>query len=495
MSAAVVPRIAPQTVVPPLPAAVTGELLRAGAFGLEREALRVTPAGQLALTPHPVEFGDKLRNRRITVDFSESQLELITPPQPSVEAALLALAALHDEVEDVLDRRDERLWPFSMPPALPADEFIPVARFGDTPAARRLELYRIGLGHRYGRKRQMISGVHFSFSFAPALLAALAGDAPGASAADRRDAAYFRTARNLLRHRWLLLLLTGASPAADASFDDLVGDHVAAIRACCPGCCPQLGPRDHEAVSLRMSRHGYADTEIVRRPVSFDGRTEYVADLQRLLATPSERFARLGGGRSGAPAQLNDRVLQRDSEFYAAIRLKGRIAPGESHLDALAHEAAEYAEVRILDVDPYVREGIALTTLRFLHVFLLAGLLGDDAPLAAAEWERAQENHHRIALSGRRPRLRLRTATGEAPVFTAGEPVFARLRVIAARMDDGLPDRRFTEAVEAMWTRFTDPAELPSARIHDALVRRRLTHAAYGAQLLAPVTAPLLATG
>lgn len=483
------PSVATPAALARLPAA----LLRAGAFGLEREALRVSPAGRLALTPHPAEFGDKLLNPRITVDFSESQLEMVTSPHPSVAAALAELTAIHDEVEEVLERHDERLWPFSMPPALPADPEIPIARFGPASEGRDHELYRIGLGHRYGRKRQMISGVHFSFSFAPALLAALPPADSGASAAEFRDAAYFRTARNFLRHRWLVLYLTGASPAADASFDGVVDAHVGLVRSCCPGCCAQLAHPDHHAISLRMSRHGYADTAFATMPVSFNSRADYVADIRRLLATRSERFAKLGLVRHGARVQVNDRVLQRESEFYAAIRLKGRIARGESHLDAMAREGVHYAEVRVFDIDPFAREGISLPTLEFLQVFLLDCLLGESAPLLPAEWGRAQENHQRVALFGRRADLRLRTMSGETPVLTLAQPIFARLNVLAARMDDGLSGRPFSAAVQAQWARFLDPAELPAARIHAALQRRQLDHTAYGTQLLMPATPALKA--
>lgn len=477
-----------------LPRRLTGELLRAGAFGLEREALRVTPAGRLALTAHPAEFGDKLHNPRITVDFSESQLEMVTSPQPSVDAAHTELAGIHDEVEGVLDRHGERLWPLSMPPQLPAEAKIPIARFADTPEARSHELYRIGLGNRYGRKRQMISGVHFSFSFAPGLLDALQPATPKMSPTEFRDAAYFRTARNFLRHRWLVLYVTGASPAADASFDRIVDEHVGLVRACCPGCCEQFGHPERHAISLRMSRHGYADTAVATMPVSFNSRTDYVADLRRLLATRSDAFARLGLVREGAPVQLNDRVLQRESEFYAAIRLKGRVARGESHLEALARSGVHYAEVRLLDVDPESREGISLETLRFLQVFMLDGLLGDPAPLLPPEWERAQENHHRVALAGRRPNLHLRTARGEAPILAVARPIFIRLRALAARMDEGLTGRPYTESVTAQWAKLLDPARLPAERLHRALIRRQLSHAAFGAQLLAPAERSLVAT-
>ena len=57
--------------------------------GIEREALRVTHEGHLATTPHPPVFGGKLTHPKVTTDFSESQLELITPVHHSPAAALV----------------------------------------------------------------------------------------------------------------------------------------------------------------------------------------------------------------------------------------------------------------------------------------------------------------------------------------------------------------------------------------------------------------------
>ncbi len=48
-------------------------------FGLEKENVRVTERGNLALTPHPKAFGDREKNPYIKTDFSESQLEMVTP--------------------------------------------------------------------------------------------------------------------------------------------------------------------------------------------------------------------------------------------------------------------------------------------------------------------------------------------------------------------------------------------------------------------------------
>jgi len=58
--------------------------------GVEKESLRVTPAGLLAMTPHPAALGSALTHERITTDFSEAQLELITGVHASAETEMTA---------------------------------------------------------------------------------------------------------------------------------------------------------------------------------------------------------------------------------------------------------------------------------------------------------------------------------------------------------------------------------------------------------------------
>ena len=58
------------------------DTLSFGKFGIEKESLRIIQS-QITQSTHPKKIGSALCNRYITTDFSESQLELITPPQPS----------------------------------------------------------------------------------------------------------------------------------------------------------------------------------------------------------------------------------------------------------------------------------------------------------------------------------------------------------------------------------------------------------------------------
>ena len=105
--------------------------------GLERETLRTGPGGQLATTDHHQFLGSKLCHPRITTDFSESQLELITPVCDTTEDALRQLNNIHVFVSDGL--QDEILWPASMPCAPPPDANIPLARYGSSNLAKLKE--------------------------------------------------------------------------------------------------------------------------------------------------------------------------------------------------------------------------------------------------------------------------------------------------------------------------------------------------------------------
>src|SRR5690606_19112896 len=164
------------------------------ARGIEKESLRTDASGHLALTPHPGALGSALTNPHITTDFSESQPELVTGVHTSVESSLAELTRIRQFVNRHLG--DERLWVSSMPGLLPDEAGIPIGQYGSSNVGRAKTVYRTGLAHRYGKRMQTISGIHYNWSM------------PGLS-----NEQYFALIRNFRRHSFLLLLLFGASPA------------------------------------------------------------------------------------------------------------------------------------------------------------------------------------------------------------------------------------------------------------------------------------------
>src|SRR5690349_13646344 len=140
-----------------------GAALRGGGKGLEKESLRVSDAGRLAQTPHPPSLGSALTHPHITTDYSEALLEFVTPPLADTHETLRFLADIHAYVYRRLG--EEMLWATSMPCILEGDASIPIAEYGTSNVGMMKHIYRRGLGWRYGRSMQAISGVHFNYSF------------------------------------------------------------------------------------------------------------------------------------------------------------------------------------------------------------------------------------------------------------------------------------------------------------------------------------------
>ena len=407
--------------------------------GLEKESLRADRQGWLAMTPHPAALGSALTHPCITTDFSESQLELITAPHLAPEASLAELRQIHQFVQRQIG--DELLWASSMPCELPADETIPIGHYGSSNLGRAKSVYRMGLGLRYGRRMQTISGIHYNWSI------------PGLSNAD-----CFALIRNFRRHSFLLLLLTGASPAVCGSF--------------VAGRSHELEPLGEQtlglphATSLRMGRLGYQSDAQAALNVSYNSLEGYAASLHGALTTPHPPYETIGVRNPGGEYnQLATSLLQIENEFYGTIRPKRTIRPGERPLHALRERGVEYVEVRCMDLDPFEPLGITEQTMRLLDVFLLHCLLADSPPDTPQEVAALARNQHRTAARGREPGLMLERNGSEVLLVDWGRELLAAFAPIADRLDRAMGGGGYAHALAEARRRLNAPDTTPSARV------------------------------
>jgi glutamate--cysteine ligase len=330
-----------------------GNIWLEGLFGLEKENIRVDQAGNLAQTPHPKVFGNKLKHPYITTDFSESQIEMITPPLPDIGQAVGFLETIHDIVS--LELGDEYLWPQSIPPILPADQQIPIAQYGED--GKEAREYREFLAEKYGPKNQLFSGIHFNFSYSEKLLELLYQKAnPTISFDDFKDEAYLKTARQMLRLRWLYILLYGDSPVVDPSFE----------LQC------KMAPYPIEnnviALSIRNSCFGYQN---------FD-------DL-------FPDYSSVANYKSSIDQMIEEEKIAAAKELYSPVRPKFIQNP----------EHISYLEFRFIDIDPLTKAGISPESLRFLHALALYGLLtGEPDNFDTEAQTEANRYHTGVALYG-----------------------------------------------------------------------------------------------
>ncbi|MGI4777655.1 MAG: glutamate--cysteine ligase [Janthinobacterium lividum] len=426
--------------------ALSPERLKGVRRGIEKESLRSQPDGLLALTPHPTALGSALTHPNITTDFSESQLELITGVHASVEEALEELGDVHRFTYGVLDATgEERMWVSSMPCGLPTDETIPIGRYGNSNVARAKSVYRMGLGHRYGRRMQTISGIHYNWSL------------PGVSSEQ-----YFGLIRNFRRHAFLLLYLFGASPALCSSF--VAGR---------PHELQPLGDSTMHlphATSLRMGRLGYQSEAQGSLQVSYNSLEGYGASLQDALTRPWPAYEAIGIQNPGGDySQLATTLLQIENEFYGTIRPKRVIHQGERPLHALRERGVEYVEVRLMDLDPFEPLGISAATIRFIEVFLMHCLLSespDDSPREIAE---LAHNQHLTAARGREPGLALQRGGADMPLTTWGRELVAQCAPIAVALDAAHGGSLYAAALASAEAALDDASLLPSSRVLAAM--------------------------
>ena len=428
--------------------ALSPAVLKSMRRGIEKESLRVRPDGALALTPHPAALGSALKHAHITTDFSESLIELITSVHTSAGACLAQLRRIHQFVYRHIG--DEVLWAASMPCSLPDENAIPIAHYGGSNIGRAKTVYRIGLSHRYGKRMQMIAGLHYNFSLPDA-----AWPLPG-----YRDAneAYFALIRNFRRHAWLLLYLFGASPAVCSSF---VEGRKHALQELAPGTLYLP-----HATSLRMGRLGYLSEAQDSVAVSYNSLESYTASLYDVLTRPYPPYEAIGIREGDQYKQLATSLLQIENEFYSTIRPKRVIRPDERPLHALRERGVEYVEVRAMDLDPFSPVGIDAGTMRFLDVFLLHCLLSDSPPDTPQELQAIGRNKLHAASRGREPGLRLDRHREKVELREWGAQVLAECEPIAAALDSAADGGSWhRDALAAAIGAVENPAALPSARI------------------------------
>ena len=412
--------------------------------GIEKESLRATPGGALAMTPHPAALGSALTHPHITTDFSEAQPELVTGVHASPEACLDELTEIHQFGYRSIG--DEILWAASMPCGLPADDRIPIGQYGRSNSGRLKTVYRIGLAHRYGSRMQTISGIHYNFSL------------PGVS-----NEGYFALIRNFRRHSWLPIYLFGASPAVCSSF---VEGRSHELRELVPG--TMYLPH---ATSLRMGRLGYQSDAQSSLAVSYNSLASYAASLYAALTVPYLQYQAIGIRDGDEYRQLTTSLLQIENEFYTTIRAKRRTKRGERPLHALRERGVEYVEVRLMDLDPFVPVGITAATMRFLDVFLLHCLLSDSPPDTPQELTAIARNKLRAAQRGREPGLALTRGSQEVGLVEWGGQLLAECEPIAAVLDAARGGGAYRDALAAAVAALGDPDSLPSARILQAMAR------------------------
>jgi glutamate--cysteine ligase len=431
--------------------------------GIEKESLRIKPDGRLSQRSHPYQLGATLTNPYITTDYSEALPEFITGATSDRSKPLGDLYEIHQFCYTQLD--DEVLWSASMPCIMGDEKDIPIARYGSSNSAKMKEVYRLGLGHRYGRFMQTIAGVHYNFSLPEEFWEAYhQAEQSNLSLQDFISTKYMGMIRNYLRYSWLIPLFYGASPALCESF--LQGKNID-LDVLVPG--TRYG---RYATSLRMSDLGYQNKVQSKLNVGYNCLDSYIEALEQAIRTEDPYYLDIGVKKDGDYQQLNANILQIENEFYGSIRPKRVSVSGERPTKSLKQHGIEYVEVRALDINPFSPIGLDSSQMAFLDSFLLCSLFAESDPITAREMGENTDNFDRVVQNGRHPDLCLTVQNNCVPLADLANNILDEINPFAEMLDNTYQSDEHVSVIADLKEQLTNLDRTFSGRIVKAIEQR-----------------------
>jgi glutamate--cysteine ligase len=327
-------------------------------------------------------------------------------------------------------------------------------------------VYRIGLGHRYGRFMQTIAGVHYNFSLPDEFWQAFhQAEKSELSLQDFISEKYMGMIRNYLRYSWLIPLFYGASPALCESF--IQGKNID-LEELVPG--TRYG---RYATSLRMSDLGYQNKVQSQLNVGYNCLDSYIDALEKAIRTEDPYYRDMGVKKNGEYQQLNTNILQIENEFYGSIRPKRVAVSGERPTKSLKLHGIEYVEVRALDINPFSPIGLDSSQMAFLDAFLLCSLFAKSDPITAREMGENTDNFDRVVLKGRHPDLCLTVQNTCVPLAEIAGNILSEIVPFADMLDNCYSTTEHADVIKRLTSQLSDLDQTYSGRIVKEIEARK----------------------
>ena len=446
--------------------------IRLSKVGIEKESLRVK-GKTIDNSAHPFQLGSALCNNFITTDFSEAQLEFITPPFNTKLNNLSFLEDIHHYVTHNIG--GSILWPMSIPPYINDEEELPIAEYGSSNLGTFKRVYRNGLSNRYGRVMQAISGTHFNYSIANSFWEEqLEASSMEGKLDARKSSLYFNMLRNISRLNWIILYLFGCSPVLTKNY--------------IPKNSRAFTKMDKAtyylpyATSLRMSKYGYRNLNREHLSVSLNTLSEYTNDLRMATLEKSKDYVGLFNKDNSLDCQINENILQIEDEYYAIARVKSDSNEFIPNSTKLLNQGIDFIEFRSLDLNPFSRIGIDEETFLFIEVFLLHCFIKQERNFTQEDLDAIKHNDALVAEEGRRPDIKIIVDGEKKEMKDYGKRIIDEMMPIANALDNS-DDHNYTDAVEKMRQRISNPSLTLSGRFIDEMLSSRRSFIEHGLKI------------
>jgi glutamate--cysteine ligase len=392
--------------------------------GIEKEFFRVDKKGFISKRSHPKSLGSALKNKYITTDFSEAQVELVTPTFEDVDELYDFLYSLHVFVANNIEG-DEMLWPFSMPPKIKDESEINIGYYHQSGEGLLKHVYRRGLKVRYGATMQCVSGMHYNFSINQSSFSTLINSTDQKSIND----AYLGLMRNFKRIFWFVLSEFGQTNVVDKSF---VKNRNHSLN--------ELNKNDlylENATSLRMSEIGYQSEAQKSLDIKYNSLSGFLQKIKDAITVPFEDYKKKGLlDSNGEYHQISDGIIQIENEYYDSIRPKRSASNNLRPYDLLKDFGIEYLEIRGVDICPSDITGMSKHHIRFLDLILIYCLISPSPKMTSKEKNEIDSNERVSIYEGKSKSSKININGNKVSIKNARKDMFENLKNIADFMND-----------------------------------------------------------
>ena len=344
-----------------------------------------------------------------------------------------------------------------------SEQEIRIAEYGESNSGMLKHIYRKGLRLRYGSIMQCVSGIHYNFSISHGSWKTLNKNL----SQDFVNEKYLGAIRNIKRNFWFLLERFGASPIMDESY--LHGrEH-------------SLDRRNKDdlflpnATSLRMSEVGYQSSIQDSLEISYNDLDEFINAVLKGIKTPVKEFEDIGlFDSNGVLQQISTGILQIENELYDIVRPKRSGPSGSRPATLLKDEGIEYLELRGIDINPYIPEGIDENKIKLLDIYIMHSLISESPAVSNSEIEEIRSNQKAMVRNGRSKDAKLIKNGVSIQLRELRKIFYDELIQVAAALDEYCPG--YSNALSAEMS----IKKLPSERIMSEMNSQSLSFQEYG---------------
>jgi glutamate--cysteine ligase len=209
--------------------------------------------------------------------------------------------------------------------------------------------------------------------------------------------------------------------------------------------------------------------------INYNNLDEFIDAIIKGIKTPVKNFEDIGLiDKHGIPQQISSGILQIENELYDTVRPKRSGPSGSRPATLLKNKGIEYLELRGVDINPFIPEGIDENKIKLLDIFIMHSLISESPQISDKELEEIRANQKTMVENGRSKEVELEKNGIATPLKELKKIFCEELGQVANAMDEYCPGYSNAFNVEMSIDL------LPSERIISEMASQNLSFQEYG---------------